>query len=183
MYRATVQKRHSHIDQENLELKIKEWEKESPDDNFFFRPYTHVSNSRDDGAGDDDEDDENESCDDDIVEIKQEQHSNNLLVVHQAQWQRQILEKYGSDICLLDATYKTSRYALPVFFMCVKTNVDYCVVASFVTQQENADSIWEALRILQGWNPTWNPDFFMVDFCEAEINAIERTFPGKGSLQ
>ncbi len=130
MYRATVQKRHSHIDQENLELKIKEWEKESPDDNFFFRPYTHVSNSRDDGAGDDDEDDENESCDDDIVEIKQEQHSNNLLVVHQAQWQRQILEKYGSDICLLDATYKTSRYALPVFFMCVKTNVDYCVVAS-----------------------------------------------------
>ena len=183
MYRATVQKRHSHIDQENLELKIKEWEKESPDDIFFFRPYTHVSNSRDDGAGDDDDDDENESCDDDIVEIKQEEHTNNLLVVHQAQWQRQILEKYGSDICLLDATYKTSRYALPVFFMCVKTNVDYCVVASFVTQQENAGSIWEALRILQGWNPTWNPDFFMVDFCEAEINAIERTFPGKSSLQ
>ena len=91
------------------------------------------------------------------------------------------LEKYGGDICLLDATYKTSCYALPTFFMCVKTNVDCCVVASFVIQQENADFIWEALHILQGWNPNWNPDFFMVDFCEAEINAIERTFPGKGA--
>lgn len=177
MYRATVHQRHSNIDQENLELKIKEWEKESPDDKFFFRPYTHTNTSGDDG-----DDEENDSCDNDMVEIKQEQ-AKNILLVHQTQWQRQLLQKYGGDICLLDATYKTSRYALPMFFMCVKTNVDYCVVASFVIQQENADSIWEALHILQDWNPTWSPDFFMVDFCEAEINAIERLFPGKSGLQ
>lgn len=35
-YRATVACRHSQIDQENLKLKIKEWEKESPEDRFFF---------------------------------------------------------------------------------------------------------------------------------------------------
>ena len=39
MYRATLKNKHSSFDQENLELKIKEWEKESPEDNFFFRPY------------------------------------------------------------------------------------------------------------------------------------------------
>lgn len=186
MYRATVQQRHSNIDQENLEFKIKEWQKENPDDKFFFRPYSHVNTGGDDGKSDEDDgdyaDENDHSCDDDIVEIKQEDQLKNLLLVHQTQWQRKLLERYGGDICLLDATYKTSRYALPMFFMCVKTNVDYCVVASFVVQQEDANSIWEALHILHDWNPTWNPDFFMVDFCEAEINAIERLFPSKEML-
>ena len=179
MYRATVQHRYSNIDQENLEFKIKEWEKESPDDKFFFRPYTHTNAIGNDHCIENCDDEENDSHDNDIVEIKQQEQSKNILLVHQTQWQRELFEKYGGDICLLDATYKTSRYALPMFFMCVKTNVDYCVVASFVIQQENTDSIWEALRILSNWNPTWSPGFFMVDFCEAEINAIERLFPGK----
>ena len=45
MYRATVVCRHSQIDQENLDLKIKKWKEESPDDNFFFRPYCLTSDS------------------------------------------------------------------------------------------------------------------------------------------
>lgn len=45
------------------------------------------------------------------------------------------------------------------------------------TDLENADAINEALQLIKDWNPTWNPDFFMVDFSEAEINAIERLFP------
>ena len=53
-----------------------------------------------------------------------------FLFVHQTTWQRRLLSKYGNDICLLDATYKTTRYALPLFFLAVKTNVDYQVVAS-----------------------------------------------------
>ena len=79
--------------------------------------------------------------------------------------------KYDGEICLLNATYKTSRYALPTFFLCVRTNADYCVVASFVVQLENADAINEALQLIKDWNPTWDPDF-CVDFSEAEINAI-----------
>ena len=46
-----------------------------------------------------------------------------LLLVHQMAWQRRLLLQYGQDICLLDATNKTSKYALPLFFVCVKTNV------------------------------------------------------------
>lgn len=41
MYRATSKYRHSKIDQENLKLKIDEWEKGS-NDYFFYRPYKEV---------------------------------------------------------------------------------------------------------------------------------------------
>ena len=52
-----------------------------------------------------------------------------MLFVHQMAWQKRLLLRYGKDICLLDATYKTSKYALPLFFVCVKTNVGYEVMA------------------------------------------------------
>ena len=175
MYRATVVCRHSQIDQENLDLKIKKWKEESPDDNFFFRPYCLTSDSESYQQPQSLKEEDST----DVIKISIGDPSNNLLLVHQTKWQRELLFKYGGEICLLDATYKTSRYALPTFFLCVKTNVDYCVVASFVVLLENADAINEALQLIKDWNPTWNPDFFMVDFSEAEINAIERLFPSK----
>jgi len=82
-------------------------------------------------------------------------------------------------MCLLDATYKTTRYAVPLFFMCVRTNVDYVVVATFVTQYEDSASIAEALSVIRGWNADWSPQSFMVDFCEPEIMALEDVFRGK----
>ena len=94
-------------------------------------------------------------------------------------WQRRLLERYGNDICLLDATHKTTRYALPLFFLAVKTNVDYQVVGSFVTQDESTESVKEALAVIREWNPNWNPTFFMTDFSVQEITAIEETFPGQ----
>ena len=60
-----------------------------------------------------------------------------LLFVYQAEWRKRLLLKYGNKflkygngLSLLDATYKTTRYALPLFFLIVKTNVDYQVVAN-----------------------------------------------------
>ena len=35
----------------------------------------------------------------------------------------------------------------------------------------------EALEVLSRWNPDWNPQFFMTDFSEAEISALELCFP------
>ena len=61
--------------------------------------------------------------------------------------------------------------------MCVQTNVGYCVVAEFVVQQESAEYISEALGIIKLWNPNWSPSFIMVDYSEAEILALESTFP------
>ena len=39
-----------------------------------------------------------------------------LLFVHQTPWQKRLLRVYGNYIGLLDATYKTTRYALPPVF-------------------------------------------------------------------
>ena len=49
--------------------------------------------------------------------------------------------------------YKTTRYALPLFFLAVKTNVNYQVVGSFVIEDETVRSINEALEVISKWNP------------------------------
>jgi len=85
--------------------------------------------------------------------------SQTLLVFHQECWQKELLAKYGNTLALLDATYKTTKYDLALFFLCVRTNVGYSVVAEFVTQSETASQICEALQILKSWNPEWNPAF------------------------
>ena len=73
------------------------------------------------------------------------QCSQTFLYVHQTQWQKTLLERYGNNISLIDATYKTTRYDLALFFICVKTNVGYSVVGEFITQAETAEHISEAL--------------------------------------
>ena len=60
--------------------------------------------------------------------------SNSLLFVYQSKWQMDVIKRYDNELILLDATYKTTRYALPLFFMVVKTNVDYQIVVSFVIE-------------------------------------------------
>ena len=43
MYHATVKNRLAKLDQENLNLKIKEWKVQSPSDLFFSRGYGEIS--------------------------------------------------------------------------------------------------------------------------------------------
>lgn len=74
-------------------------------------------------------------------------------------------------MCMMDATYRTTKYAFTLFFLCVRTNVRYQVVGSFVIQYENTSSIEETLHVFKKWNPTWKPSFFMVDFAEEEAQA------------
>lgn len=50
-----------------------------------------------------------------------------LVFIHQTSQQRLLLSKYGQELCLLDATYKTTKYACNLFFIAVKTNTDYQV--------------------------------------------------------
>jgi len=100
-----------------------------------------------------------------------------LLWVHQSNWQKQLLARYGNTISLIDAIYKTTQYDLALFFICVKTNVGYSVVAEFIVQSETAGNISEALAMLKEWNPEWSPQYFMTDYSEAEIVALEKVFP------
>ena len=82
---------------------------------------------------------------------------------------------------LLDATYKTCRLNLPLFFLVVKTNVGYCCVGSFIVQNEDAASITEALhkvrQIIEKDGIAIKA--FMIDKSAAEMKALKQVFPGK----
>lgn len=140
----------SALDQENLKKKIEEWRREKDcNRHFFFRPATE---EMEDNAGD------------------------NFLFIHQEEWQRRLMKLYGNTVTLLDATYRTTKYSLPLFMVVVRTNVEYIPVAEFVTEDETSESIKEALHILKSWNPDWCPGHIMLDYSEAEINAVKAEF-------
>ena len=99
-----------------------------------------------------------------------------LLFVHQTEWQRKLLSYYGNSIFKLDATYKTTKYALQLYFICVKTNSVYIVTGTFITQSDSAMTISETLTVLQLWNSEWQPKSFMMDKSTAQTNAVKDTF-------
>lgn len=177
------------MDQENLRLKIEQWKRES-NSNFFFRPFVKAEDVSATKSPPKEEKKKqaikncfngNSGCDDnDWCEVlgSQDRCSQTFLYVHQTQWQKDLLQRYGNNMSLIDATYKTTRYDLALFFICVRTNVGYSVVAEFITQAETAEHIGEALQQLRTWNPEWKPKFFMTDYSEAELLALEQSFPG-----
>lgn len=80
--------------------------------------------------------------DEDLGKVKVDDGtSNGLWFVHQTSWQRRLLHRYGNELSLLDATYRTTKYSLPLYFLVVKTNMEYKVMAPFVTQSETTDAI------------------------------------------
>ena len=133
-----------------------------------YHPYATYASEEESTRPEEDSDGEsdNEGEDERIIKTS----TKGLFFVHQSKDQRRLLERYGNDICMLDATYKTTRYSLPLFFVVVKTNVDYQIVGSFVVQSETTDTIFEALSVLKSWNQKWNPSCFMVDYSEEEMS-------------
>ena len=83
------------------------------------------------------------------------------------------------NLVLMDATYKTCKLALPLFFLVVRTNVGYSVVAEFIIQHEDTTSITEALKILcKRWDECdIEVGNFMIDCQQSEENAICAVFP------
>ena len=142
----------SKFDQENLHLKVNKWQKSSPSTKFFFRPFKTKSSEQKLKEV------SRTQSDDEMIDFEQ-----SLLYIHQEKWQQNLLLKYGNTISLIDATYRTTKYELPLFFICVKTNVGYSIVADFIVQFETTSHIEEALKILRKWNPLWQPSHFMCD--------------------
>ena len=122
MYKARIVLK---FDQENLTLKIKEWEAFNSGDSHFFRPYIKGDNGKL----------QEHPCD---YEVQLEQ---SLIWVYQQKWQKEAMTRYGNHISLIDATYRTMKYELPLFFICVRTNVGYSVVAQFIVQSESIDHL------------------------------------------
>eukprot|EP00794_Sanderia_malayensis_P002783 gene2783-3220_t len=188
MYKASVKLRFSKLDQENVEAQVQQWQLQDPSASYHLRLYeldnkssgsktsSFQCQSVDEKDHDIDRgDDENSESEDDIRPIT----SNTIkkfLFAYQSGWQKRLLQRYGNDLCLLDATYRTTKYSLPLFFLAVKTNVSYIVVGSFIIQDETTNSITEAMNLFKIWNPEWKPKCFMTDYCKEEITAVESVF-------
>ena len=113
VYKAQQACQLSKLDQENLQLKIRAWKKQSPQSHFHFRP--HRSSPV-----------ENDECD----TLGESNFTQTFLYVHQEPWQQQLLKRYGNTISLMDATYKTTKYELALLTLgaCARgTVVSLCV--------------------------------------------------------
>ena len=184
----------SKLDQEQLQFKLKKWKTEMPSQHTFYRPYIEakgdierqntlsatneatlpqtLSSQIFNGNSGIDQSSQPNIC------LQSVTCSQKFLLVLQDDWQKKLLQRYGNTICLIDAAYKTTQYDLPLYFICVKTNVGYTIVAEFIIQSEEHEQIQEALEILKTWNPEWCPLYFMCDYSEAELLALEGAFTG-----
>ena len=117
IYRASIQSRLSLQDQGNLAFLVKQWTEENPEDKFFYQPYRETKDFN--------VYDENANLVDQIGPP-----ATTLIFVYQTKDQRRLLHRYAQNVCLLDATRRTTEYAVLLFFMATKTNVDYQIIGS-----------------------------------------------------
>ena len=90
---------------------------------------------------------------------------------------KHIFNTYGNQLVLQDATYKTTKYAPPFFFLVFKTNVNFQVCAVFVIQEESTDMMLKALNTVKKWNPKVTTKYVFADFAEKEITTLESVYP------
>lgn len=178
---ALVSEKYSGFDQLLLEKKTDEWKLADPSAKFFFRKCTENNSDQtilkfelktgDKGfpASEDSDLDDKDSQE---MTLTQE----TFLFIHQNVQQQELLKRYG-DMVLLDATYRTTKYALPLFLVVVRTNVGYKPIAEFICENETTAAITEALNILKQWNQQWEPKYFMLDYSQQEYQALEYVFP------
>ena len=97
---------HSLMDRDQLQFKVDQWIKEHPSTKIYFRPkgITSVDGSYENAPHD---------SLDDYDEVKlQDTKEISLLFVYQNAWQKRLFRRYGNEIVLLDATYRTTHCAL-----------------------------------------------------------------------
>ncbi len=124
---ALVAGKYSGLDQLNLEIKLKKCKEDDPTAHFYFRKCSEaqiidIKKSSQDGECVSNSED------------KEPAMQNTFLFVHQSQEQQRLLKRYR-DMVLLDATYRTTKYALPLFLVVVRTNVGNKPVAGFICEK------------------------------------------------
>ena len=106
---------------------------------------------------------------------------NNLLFIHMTVAQKLLLQCYN-NLVLIDTTCHTCRLMLPLFFLAVKTNVNYSPVASFIVQNEDTKSIYEVLSRIKQYISLDRIDIknFIIDCLPTEMQSIRELFPDCG---
>ena len=75
---------------------------------------------------------------------------NKMMFAYQSDEMQRLYRRYAPTMVLLDATYRTAKYSLPLYFLVVQTNVNYQAAAVIVCQEETTEMITEALRQIKG---------------------------------
>ena len=71
-----------------------------------------------------------------------------MLFDYQSAEMKEMFHRYGNELVLLDDTYKTSKYTLPLFFLDVKTKSTFQVIAVVVLQEKSTEMITRALNAI-----------------------------------
>lgn len=140
---ALREERASNVDQESAAALVLELEKGDPESRFFFRP--HQKNEVQTSGNPTDSDDMEESVANEYMET--------LLFCYQSKFMGEIMAKYGSNLALIDATNKTTDYALPLFFIVVKTSIGYMIAGIFIVQFETSPCASKHLQCFKSGVP------------------------------
>ena len=58
-----------------------------------------------------------------------------MMFVYQSRKMKRMYRRYAKQLVLLDATYKTTKYSLPLYFLVVQTDVNYQVFIAIKPRQ------------------------------------------------
>ena len=103
--------------------------------------------------------------------------SSSCLVIIMTEKQKDMLRKFGS-VTLMDGTYKTTKWGLPLVILTVVNAQGEAYPACFaIVSSETNDTMMELLLHVQQLVPGWKPETFMIDKSDAEIHGIKMVFP------
>ena len=110
-YKGKVAPRFSALDQKNLDVLFEKWNAENPLDSFLDEPHCSNGNSNTSMVpmAESNGDEQSDDVPDPQLAADTTQSP---LFCHHTKEQRQLLHKYGNQLCLLDTTYRTTKYAL-----------------------------------------------------------------------
>ncbi|PKB92565.1 hypothetical protein RhiirA5_444217, partial [Rhizophagus irregularis] len=88
------------------------------------------------------------------------------------------LERHGW-LTLIDSTHKTNRYDWRLFTLYVRDTFRcWNVGAHFFINNENADTVAEALTIIRNKYCHWSSRYILADHSNIEAKSIKKTFSG-----
>ena len=97
------------------------------------------------------------------------------IFVHQSKEMKNMYERYGNHMILLDTTYKTTKYALPLFFVVVQ--IRCCQVRCIIVLHEKStETITKALKIFKEWNSMVSSKYAFANFDESKITSLKIVF-------
>ena len=70
-----------------------------------------------------------------------------------------------------------TKYALPLFFLVLKSNTNLQICTLVLLQEESIDMVTRVLSVAKMWNPEVAPKYAFFDFDETERPSLETVYP------